>query len=168
MFRIFVGLAVFGVLLLVGECILGYASPGNVQRLGEHILLGVGAGVYLCGLHTLCMFHLIGTAKDTKEAARVLPEYQEIVAAIRDSKMRVFPIITLTILVTIATVVLGGGIHTGALPRWIHSATVALTLALNIWTFVLEYHAVKNNLLLLTLVDYKVEQIAGREEPSDG
>jgi hypothetical protein len=158
MFRMFVGLAVFGMALFISEGVMGFLSPGDPSMLGNHLLLGVFVGIYLCGLHTLTMFHLIGTAKDTKEAAQALPEYADIVAAIRRSKMKVFPIITLTIFVTILTVVLGGGIHTGALPRWVHHATVTASLILNLYTFFIEYVAVKHNLLLMTVVDYKVSE----------
>lgn len=159
MFRIFVGLAIFGMALFLGVSTIGFFSHDDPSMLGNHLLLGVFVGIYLCGLHTLTMFHLIGTAKDMKEAAQALPEYGEIVAAIRRSKMKVFPIITLTLFVTIGTIVFGGGIHTKMIPLWFHHLTVTGAFVLNVYTFWLEYHAVKNNLLLLTLVDYKVEQL---------
>jgi hypothetical protein len=158
MFRIFVGLAVFGMALFLGVSAMGFFSHDDPQMLGNHLLLGVFVGIYLCGLHTLTMFHLIGTSKDMKEAAQSLPEYGEIVAAIRRSKMKVFPIITLTLLVTIGTIVLGGGIHVRSLPLWVHHVTVGAALLLNVYTFWLEYHAVKSNLLLMTIVDYKVNK----------
>lgn len=168
MFRIYVGLAVFGMALYLTQGVIGFMIPGDPSLLGNHILIGVFSGIYLCGLHTLTMFHLIGTAKDMKEAARILPEYAEIVSVIRASKMRIFPMMTLAILVTIATVVLGGGIHTKVIPLWVHDVMVGATFLLNLYTFWIAYFGVKQNLLLLTLVDYKVEQMTGKGEPTNG
>lgn len=166
-FRIFVGLAVFGVLLFVAAGVIGFVTHNAG---GDHMLLGVGVGIYLCGLHTVTMFHLIGTSKETKEAAKELPEYGEIVAVIRESKMRAFPIITFTLLATIVMVVLGGGVDPAnkSLPLWVHHVTVAVALILNVYTFWIEYGAVKLNLLLMTVVDYKVEEKNSKREPANG
>jgi hypothetical protein len=160
MFRIFSSLAVFGLLMFVGEAVLGFCVGGNPARMGNHMLVGVFVAIYFCALHSLTMFHLIGTSKDTKEAAQKLPEYAEIVAAIRASKMRVFPVITFAILLTIAAVVLSGGVHTKFFPMWFHHVTMTATFLFNVYTFWVEYRGVKENLLLMTLVDYKVEQLA--------
>ncbi len=164
MYRIYLSLAVVGMLLLVGVGVMGWMIPRDPTLLGHHMLFSVFTGIYLCGLHTMAMFHLIGSAKDMKEAAQALPEYPEIVAAIRRSKMKTFPLMTLVIFVTILTIVLGGGVERAVLPRWVHWITVAATFVLNLYAFWIEYIAIKLTLLLMTVVDYKVDQLQGHPD----
>lgn len=158
MFRIFLGLAALCILLLLTEAGLGVAIARFDARhlLTLHLLTGVFAAIFICLLHTVTMFHLIGTQKDMKEATKDIPEHGEIVHAIRVLKSRIFPAATLAIAVTIAAQVSGGGAHTGDWPVWIHQLLAAGALVINGYTFWIEYWGVKANLILLNLVDYRL------------
>jgi len=159
MFRIFLGLACLCVALILAEVGLGIAiSRFDAHSLiTVHLLTGIFAAIFICLLHTVTMFHLIGTQKDMKDASKDLPEHGEIVQAIRALKSRIFPIATLAIAVTIAAEVSGGGAHTGDWPSWIHPTLAVLALVVNAYAFAMEYIGVKANLILLNLVDYRLE-----------
>lgn len=145
-------------LLLLGEVGLGIAISrfGAKGLLSIHLLVGVFAAIFICLLHTVTMFHLIGSQKEMKEEARNLPEFAEIMQAIRLLKMRVFPLATITILATIAAAVSGGGAHTRAWPKLVHQILVAGAFVLNAWTFYVEYLGVRANLILMNLIDFRI------------
>lgn len=161
MYRIFLGLAGFGALLFVVVGVTGAIAKRAPQPelISWHLMLGVFAAIYLCGLHTLTMFHLIGTGKEMKEQAQALRDhYAEILDYVRGFKKQVFPLATVTMLVTIAAEVVGGGVHTRALPSIVHQSLAGAAFALNLWTFWVEHRAVKQNLILMYIVDSKLAE----------
>lgn len=162
MYRIFLGLALLGTLLFVAVGVTGAIAKRapNPELIPLHLMLGVFAAIYLCGLHTLTMFHLIGTGKDMKEQALVLKDhYAEILDYVKGFKKQVFPLATITMLVTIAAEVVGGGVHTRALPSLVHQSLVGAAFVLNLWAFWVEYRAVKQNLILMFIVDSKLAEL---------
>lgn len=105
------------------------------------------------------MFHLIGSGRDMKEAASELPEYSEILDILRSFKKKAFPCATIAILVTIFTVISGGGSQTGKWNSLIHQVSVIISLALNLIAFVIELKSVRLNWALAYIVDLKKEGI---------
>lgn len=159
MHRIFLGLAVLGSLGMLGANILGLASKRISHDLFNiHFLTGVFIAMYLCLVHVVCMFHLIGSGKDIKEASEKLPEYPDIVAELKYLKKRVFPLATFAILFSLAAELSGGAVHTKSVPDFIHPLLAVCGLAVNLYTFWIEYDAVKHNYLIMCLVDLKLEK----------
>lgn len=163
MYLIYSGLALTGLLFYVGVGILGILAEDRAD-LDWHVLLGVFAGIYLCALHSVGMFHLIGSAKEIKDAAKAIPEFPEVLDAIRRSKKKIFPLATGSILSVIATVVLGGAIDRGYLPLSVHHVLVAGTLLLNLHTFLVEIGGIRDTALLMAIVDARTAEMASGKE----
>ena len=161
MHRIFAGMAIWAVVFMVGEGVLGvltkHYQPGLV---GWHMVLGVFIGVYVSILQVMVMFHFIGSGKEIKQAIEVLGGDADVVQRLRKMKMQVMPAATFAPLLTGAGVILGGGAHTGALGgwAWIHWALALSGLALNLYAFPIEYRCLVANLELLKEVDEKIKR----------
>ncbi len=164
MHRIFAGMAVWATIFLVGEMVLGLTlAHTDVDKQGMltwHMLLGVFVGIYICILHVMIMFHFIGSGKEVKQAIAVLGGDAEVIQRLRRFKMLVFPAATFAPILVGASVILGGGAHTGALPGWIHWSLGLAGLALNLYAFPIQYRALVANLELLHEVDERLKNEA--------
>jgi hypothetical protein len=162
MHRIFAGMAVWAVVFMTGEGVLGVAikrfhQPGLV---GWHMVLGVFVGIYVSILQVMVMFHFIGSGKEIKQAIEVVGGDADVVKRLRRMKMQVMPAATFAPLLVGAGVILGGGAHTGALGgwAWIHWALSGAGLLLNLYAFPIEYRCLVANLELLREVDEKIKR----------
>ena len=161
MHRIFAGMAVWAVIFMVSEGVLGVLTkrvqPGLV---GWHMVFGVFVGIYVSILQVMVMFHFIGSGKEIKQAMEMVGTDAEVVRRIRRMKMQVMPAATFAPILTGAGVILGGGAHTGALGSWawIHWALALSGLALNLYAFPIEYRCLVANLELLKEVDEKIKR----------
>ena len=159
MHRIFVGTAVWTVIFFIAEFVFGlFLARGNPHLFGVHMMLGVFLGTFVCVLHVMVMFHFIGSGKELKEAAEVLGENADIYQKVRHFKAKTFPYATFAPLVTGAAIVMGGGVHTHALPGWTHWAVGIAALALNLYSFPIEYQALRANLDLIHEVDQRLKK----------
>ena len=152
MHRIFAGLAIIASIFLITEAVLGFILPYNFALLGYHILLGVFVAIFICLTHTAVMFHFIGSGKEIKEVVQFLGGEPQVIKEIRIFKMRVFPGATFAMLFTIAAVVIGGGVHTGSIPTPVHTTLAIIAIALNFFSFRIEYKILKKNLELIDLL----------------
>ncbi len=160
MHRIFAGMAVWAVALLLAQAGAGIALRWNPGWLGIHLAGGVILGIYLCILHVMVMFHFIGSGKEMKEAAAVLGGDAEVLRRLRRLKMRVMPSATFAPVLYGAGVILGGGAHTDALGdwAWIHWGLGVAGMALNFWAFPVEYRCLVANLELLRELDDRIRR----------
>jgi hypothetical protein len=108
----------------------------------------------------MVMFHFIGSGKEIKEAVAVLGGDAEVVRRLRRLKMQVMPGATFAPVLYGAGVILGGGAHTNLLGdwAWIHWGLGVAGMALNFWTFPVEYRCLVANLELLREVDEKIRR----------
>ena len=161
MHRIFAGMAVWASIFMGTEVVLGIltkrVAPGLV---GIHLALGVLLGIYLSLLHVMVMFHFIGSGKEMKQAMEVLGEDADLIQRLRKLKMVVSPLATFAPLLFGAGVILGGGAHMRTLGSWawIHWAIGALGIALNVYSFPIEYRALMTNLQILKEVDERLKR----------
>ncbi|HEV8610291.1 MAG TPA: hypothetical protein VGS98_09520, partial [Thermoanaerobaculia bacterium] len=72
-----------------------------------------------------------------------------ILRALSDLKRRTSPPATFALLSAIAVFVLGGAVHTRALPSWTHLAASVLALALHVWALLAEWKAFGDNARLM-------------------
>ena len=155
-------MAVWATIFLVGEMVLGLLTDRtDPTLLTWHMLLGVFTGIYICILHVMVMFHFIGSGKEIKQAIAVLGGDAEVVKRLRRFKMQVFPAATFAPILVGASVILGGGAHTGALPGWVHWGLGLAGLALNLYAFPIQYRALVANLELLHEVDERMKNEVG-------
>jgi hypothetical protein len=161
MHRIFAGMAIWAVIFMVGEGVLGvltkHYQPGLV---GWHMVLGVFIGVYVSILQVMVMFHFIGSGKEIKQAVAVLGGDAGVAQRLRKMKMQVMPAATFAPILVGAGVILGGGAHTKALGdwAWIHWGLSLAGLALNLYAFPIEYRCLVANLELLKEVDDRIRR----------
>ena len=161
MHRIFAGMAIWAVIFMLGEGVLGVLTKRvNPAFVGWHMMFGVFVGIYISILQVMVMFHFIGSGKEIKQAMEVVGQDAEIVKRIRKMKMQVMRAATFAPLLVGAGVILGGGAHTGALGgwAWLHWGFTAAGMALNLWAFPIEYRCLVANLELLREVDERIKR----------
>jgi hypothetical protein len=165
MHRIFAGMAIWAVIFMLGEGVLGvitaHSDPHTqAQLIGWHMVVGVFIGVYVSILQVMVMFHFIGSGKEIKQAIEVLGGDTDVVKRLRRMKMQVMPAATFAPILVGAGVILGGGAHTKALGdwAWIHWALSYAGLLLNLYAFPIEYRCLVANLELLKEVDDRIRR----------
>jgi hypothetical protein len=137
-------LALMGTVGLGGTLWLGYgvADPVAVKR---HFLMALGSTTLLVMAHSFIMFFLIATGvemKDMEKAAGWGDSFRRRTIAL---KARVFPLMTVALLLVMANFILGAAAHTRALPGWAHGLLAWTTLAVCTVTLVREYVVLGHN-----------------------
>ena len=96
---------------------------------------------------TMVIFYFIGTGRLVKDEIAGWPEEarKPALAVLRRLKRRTSPPATLALASAIAVFVLGGAVHTRALPSLAHLASAALAVALHIWALLAEARAFAEN-----------------------
>ena len=96
---------------------------------------------------SMVIFFFIGTGKLVKgEIADFRDEERlRVLAALRRLKARTSPPATFALASAIGVFVLGGAVHTAALPRWTHLAAAVAALLIHFWALVAEAGAFAEN-----------------------
>jgi hypothetical protein len=100
---------------------------------------------------SMVIFYFIGTGKMIKEETALLPEPQRtaVLALLRGLKKDTSPPATFALLAAIGVFVLGGAVHTRALPPWTHLTAALAAVATHAWALVAETRGfVANNKLM--------------------
>jgi hypothetical protein len=122
-------LALAGTLALGGTIAAGYLLHGGAAGMKVHFLAALGATTLLVMAHSFIMFFLIATGvelKDMEKARGWGDSFRRRTIAL---KGRVFPPMTLALLLVISNFVVGAAVHTRALPAWVHAGLAWATLA---------------------------------------
>lgn len=153
------------VLIVIALGFWVWTSVGGVGLEGRetmmmHFKLGIVTAILTCFIHVLALFYFIGTGKDIRDAVEGHAELRErFVPWTRLQKRRVFPPACLAITLVIVATLLGGEVHSRvlgagggvALPFrevpgwWVHLVVVACALVVNLYAFVREFLAVREN-----------------------
>jgi hypothetical protein len=99
----------------------------------------------------MVIFFFIGTGRLVKDETADYPEAERrrILRALADLKRRTSPAATFSLLSAIAVFVLGGAVHTRALPSWTHLAASVVAVALHVWALLVEWKAFGDNARLM-------------------
>jgi uncharacterized membrane protein YphA (DoxX/SURF4 family) len=101
---------------------------------------------------SMTMFFFIGTGKQVKDLVINTPLANEFIPRTKRFKALVFPPALWAMVFTMATMILGGGVHTGMLPRWIHWGLAAFALYYNVVAFWRDAkYMIEHNLLMQEL-----------------
>ncbi|MEZ5331405.1 MAG: hypothetical protein R2991_05000 [Thermoanaerobaculia bacterium] len=141
-----------GTLAFVATAVLGYGVD-SMESMGRHMLVALVACFLLLFSHCWILFFLIGTGKAVKETVARADLEGDFVERTRRFKMESNPPMMLAMLLIMATFIVGGGVQTEVIPVWIHHALFFLTLAVQLWTLVVEHRVVAANARLLREVD---------------
>lgn len=96
---------------------------------------------------SMVIFYFIGTGKLVQDEISHYAEADRvrILQTLRRFKMETSPPATLALASAIAVFVLGGAVHTKALPAWVHLASSLLALAVHAWALAVEWRVFGEN-----------------------
>src|SRR5437868_6793348 len=114
--------------------VLGFAMApgGNVQ---QHFLFGFFTTFLVTLAQTMTMFYFIGTGKQVKDLVANGPMAQEFIQRTKRFKAKFFPPSLWAMLFTMATMIIGGGVHTRVIPPIVHALLAAAALYFNVVGF---------------------------------
>src|SRR5437762_14184481 len=119
--------------------------------LAQHVLFGFFTTFMVTLSQSMTMFYFIGTGKQVKDLVASLPAGAELVRRTKVFKAKVFPPALWAMLFTMATMIIGGGVHTRVswTPPLLHAALAAVSLYYNIVAFWKEAkYMIENNMLM--------------------
>lgn len=129
--------------------IVGGFQAASEAEIARHILFALATMLIGLFSQSMTMFFFIGTGKEIKQKAKARPEEAEVVAATRDFKARVFPAAFYSMIVLMITFIIGGGVHTGSLPGWVHAALAFLSVAMYVRAYWIEIRVMNANAVLM-------------------
>jgi len=105
--------------------------------LAQHVLFGFFTTFLVTLTQSMTMFYFIGTGKQVKDLVINLPSGSQFVQRTRVFKAKVFPPSLWAMLFTMATMIIGGGVHTHVVwtPPLLHALLAAISLYYNIVAF---------------------------------
>jgi hypothetical protein len=105
--------------------------------LAQHVLFGFFTTFLVTLTQSMTMFYFIGTGKQVKDLVANLPSGPQFVQRTKVFKMKVFPPSLWAMLFTMATMIIGGGVHTHVVwtPPLLHAALAAISLYYNVVAF---------------------------------
>jgi hypothetical protein len=121
-------LALVGTLSLAGTITLGHLLPTHPAWVRLHFIAALGTTTLLVMAHSFIMFFLIATGVELKDLEKQRgwgDSFRQRTIAL---KSRVFPLMTLALLLVMANFVLGAAAHTRAIPGWGHGLVAWTTL----------------------------------------
>jgi hypothetical protein len=119
--------------------------------LAQHVLFGFFTTFLVTLTQSMTMFYFIGTGKQVKDLVASLPGGPEFVQRTKVFKLKVFPPALWAMLFTMATMIIGGGVHTHVAwtPPLLHALLAAISLYYNIVAFWKEAkYMIENNILM--------------------
>ena len=105
--------------------------------LAQHVLFGFFTTFLVTLTQSMTMFYFIGTGKQVKDLVANLPSGPQFVNRTKVFKMKVFPPSLWAMLFTMATMIIGGGVHTHVAwtPPLLHALLAGISLYYNIVAF---------------------------------
>src|SRR4026208_2506148 len=115
----------------------GFWMEGRAN-LQQHILFGLFATFLVTLAQSMTMFYFIGTGKQVKDLVISHSISEGFVQRTKVFKARVFPSALWAMLFTMATMILGGGVHTRLIPSWVHLGLATAAFLFNVQAFIRE------------------------------
>jgi hypothetical protein len=121
-----------------------------------HVLIGLASSLLLLFSHCWIMFYLIGTGKAIKDAVRENGLDPAIIEETKRFKNESYPWLMLAMGLVMATFIVGGGVATGSLSRWIHHVLFYLAAAAQGYALWVERRVLVQNERLMGDVDRRL------------
>src|SRR5215475_14146079 len=141
--------ALLSIVCFIATLLMGFMVFNTT--LAQHVLFGLFTTFLVTLTQSMTMFYFIGTGKQVKDLVASLPTGPELVQRTKVFKAKVFPPALWAMLFTMATMIIGGGVHTHVAwtPPLLHALLAAASLYYNIIAFWKEAkYMIENNLLL--------------------
>jgi hypothetical protein len=122
--------------------------------LAQHVLFGFFTTFMVTLSQSMTMFYFIGTGKQIKDLVGALPSGPQFIQRTKVFKAKVFPPSLWAMLFTMATMIIGGGVHTRVAwtPPILHALLAIASLYFNIVAFWKEAkYMIENNILMQEL-----------------
>ena len=165
MIRYFLVLAVTGGSFLIADVVLGFLAAGEApgpHAVGRalHLLFSLATVVILLGIHSIVYTYFVATGKWAKEVVRVYQLPEEFDHQAKQNKRRAFRFIMGSMTTIAVAAWLGAAAHTpGSAYAARHLAAVALALAVNFGSFVVEYGVIVAHVRLLMEVKHRADRM---------
>ena len=115
---------------VIAAAVAGYTLHGPTDaNMPLHVLIALASSLLLLFSHCWIMFYLIGTGKAIKDAVRENGLDLNIIEETKRFKNESYPSLMLAMGLVMATFIVGGGVATGAVSRWIHHGLFYLAAA---------------------------------------
>ena len=117
----------------------------------RHVGFAIPAVIFSLFSQSMVIFYFIGTGRLVKDDTARWPEAERrrIFAVLSDVKRRTSPAATFALFSSITVFVLGGAVHTRALPSWTHLAASVGAVAIHCWALAVEWKAFADNARLM-------------------
>jgi hypothetical protein len=119
--------------------------------LAQHVLFGFFTTFLVTLSQSMTMFYFIGTGKQVKDLVAALPAGPQFIQRTKVFKAKVFPPALWAMLFTMATMIIGGGVHTKVAwtPPLLHGLLALASLYFNVVAFWKEAkYMIENNILM--------------------
>jgi len=142
---------------VIAAAVAGYTlhSPTDAN-MPLHVLIGLASSLLLLFSHCWIMFYLIGTGKAIKDAVRENGLDPAIIEETKRFKNESYPSLMLAMALVMATFIVGGGVATGSISRWIHHVLFYLAVGSQLYALWKERRALTENERLMESVDRRL------------
>jgi hypothetical protein len=123
--------SLLSIICFVATVVMGFTMQVRTG-ISQHILWGFFATFLVTLSQSMTMFYFIGTGKHVKDLVGNQPGGTEFIRRTKVFKAKVFPPALWAMMFTMATMILGGGVHTRLIPSWVHLALAVVALYYNI------------------------------------
>src|SRR5262245_3929764 len=123
--------SLLSIICFVVTIIMGFTMDSGAS-VSQHILWGFFTTFLVTLAQSMTMFYFIGTGKHVKDLVANQPSGGDFIRRTKVFKAKVFPPALWAMLFTMATMILGGGVHTHMIPSWVHLGLAAISLYYNV------------------------------------
>jgi hypothetical protein len=117
------------------------SSPAARLLVTKHVAYAIPTVLLSLFSQSMVIFFFIGTGRLVKDEIGGYAEADRraVLGVLRDFKRRTSPPATFALLAAIAVFVLGGAVHTKALPSWVHLTAALTAVATHLWALGAEW-----------------------------
>jgi hypothetical protein len=138
-------LALVGTLSLLYAIVGGYEIPGAPKLVRPHFVIALVSTTLLVMAHSFIMFFLIATGVEMKDMEKAKGWGDSFRKRTIVMKGKVFPVMTLALLLVIANFILGAAAHTRAIPALVHEGLSWTTFAVCVVALFREWQVLGDN-----------------------
>src|SRR5438128_7512885 len=102
--------ALISIICFIPTFVMGFTMAARTG-LSQHVLLGLFTTFLVTLTQSMTMFYFIGTGKQVKDLVASFPTGPQLVQRTKVFKAKVFPPALWAMLFTMATMIIGGGVH---------------------------------------------------------
>jgi len=133
--------------------IQGFAVASGAAKalVTRHVGLAIPTVLLSLFSQSMVIFYFIGTGRLVKDEVAGYPDEQKnvVLRALSRFKRKTSPPATFALLSAIGVFVLGGAVHTRALPPWVHLASSVTAVLVHVWALLAEWRVFGENTALM-------------------